>query len=72
MTKNRTLLSPLLMGSIFASLVASLLVDLTLPGAVSAAQAGDVTAVVGARIWDGTGAAAINPGVMLIRDGRIM
>ena len=72
MTKNRTLLSPLFMGSILASLVVCLLMDFARPRAASAAQAGDVTAIVGARIWDGTGAEAINPGVMLIRDGRIM
>jgi imidazolonepropionase-like amidohydrolase len=72
MTKDRTLQPPLLKGLIFASLVVGLFVGLALPGAASAAQAGDVTAIVGARIWDGTGADALNPGVMLIRDGRIM
>ena len=72
MTKNRTRKSPLLVGLIFVSLIAGLFVNLALPGAVSATQAGDVTAIVGARIWDGTGAAAYNPGMMLIRDGRIM
>ena len=78
MTTKRTLLSPLLLGSIFAGLVVGLVVDLALPGMVSAAQAGGsadqagVTALVGARIWDGTGAAAIPDGVMLVRDGRIM
>jgi imidazolonepropionase-like amidohydrolase len=74
MTKNRTQGSPLLVGSIIAGLVVSLVVDLALPGAASAAQTngpGDVTAVVGARIWDGTGAPAIPDGIMLIRDGRI-
>jgi len=33
---------------------------------------GGLTAVVGARIWDGTGADVIPDGVLLIRDGRIM
>ena len=82
MIKQRTLLSPLFAGWVFAGLAMGLLVglvaDLALPGMVSAAQgrgsAGQtgVTALVGARIWDGTGAAAIPDGVMLVRDGRIM
>lgn len=72
MTKNGTQHSPLLLGLLLLSLIAGLLVDLALPAAASAAQSGDVTAIVGARIWDGTGAAAFNPGVMLIRNGRIM
>ena len=33
---------------------------------------GGLTAVVGARIWDGTGADVIADGILLIRDGRIM
>ena len=82
MTKKRTLLSPLLsplvMASILAGLTVGLVVDLAFPGVASAAQArgsasqGGVTALVGARIWDGTGAAAIPNGMMLVRDGRIM
>ena len=85
MIKKRTLRSPLFPGLILASLtagptlglVAGLALDLVLPGVASAAQIGGsseggVTALVGARIWDGTGAAAIPDGVMLIRDGRIM
>ena len=76
MIKKRTLLSPLLVGSILAGLVVGLVVDLLLPGMAAAAQARgsadqQVTALVGARIWDGTGAAAISDGVMLVRDGRI-
>ena len=76
MITKRTLLSPLLVGSILAGLVVGLVVDLLLPGVAAAAQARgsadqQVTALVGARIWDGTGAAAISDGVMLVRDGRI-
>ena len=76
MTRKRTLLSPLHLGSIFASLALGLVVDLALPSMASAVQArpsgqAGVTAVVGARIWDGTGAAAIPDGIMLVRDGRI-
>ncbi len=57
-------------------LVTALAVNLASPAAVSAAQArgsgqGGVTALVGARIWDGTGAAAIPDGLMLVRDGRV-
>ena len=81
MIKKRTLRSPLFLGLILASLTAGptlgLALDLVLPGVASAAQIGGssqggVSALVGARIWDGTGAAAIPDGVMLIRDGRIM
>jgi imidazolonepropionase-like amidohydrolase len=85
MIKKRTLFSPLFAGSILVSLtaglalslVAGLALDLVLPGVASAAQTrgsdqAGVTALVGARIWDGTGTAAIPDGVMLIRDGRIM
>ena len=76
MIKKRTLFSPLLMGSIFTSLALGLVVDLVLPEMASAAQVrrspqAGVTALVGARIWDGTGAAAIPDGIMLVRDGRI-
>jgi imidazolonepropionase-like amidohydrolase len=35
------------------------------------AQAGDVRAFVGARIYDGTGAPPINDGVIVVRGGRI-
>ena len=82
MTKKRTLLSPLIsplvMASILAGLAVGFVVDLAFPGMASAAQArgsasqAGVTALVGARIWDGTGAAAISDGLMLVRDGRIM
>ena len=86
MTKKRTLLShlfspllsPLVMASILAGLAVGLVVDLAFPAMASAAQArgsasqAGVTALVGARIWDGTGAAAIPNGMMLVRDGRIM
>ncbi|MEE8146897.1 MAG: amidohydrolase family protein [Longimicrobiales bacterium] len=69
MTKLRKLLSPLFVASIFVALALGLVVDLTLPASASAAQ--EVTALVGARIWDGTGAPAISDGIMLVRDGRI-
>jgi len=77
MIKKRTLLSSLLTGSLFAGLAVALVVELALPEMASASQASGsgqarVTALVGARIWDGTGAAAIPDGIMLIREGRIM
>jgi imidazolonepropionase-like amidohydrolase len=75
MTKKRTLLSSLLAGSVLVSLAVGLMVELGFPGLVSAAQTGSsggqVTAFVGARIWDGTGAPAIPDGIMLVRQGRI-
>ena len=37
-----------------------------------AAAAAQTTAFVGARIWDGTGAAPIERGVLLVTDGRIV
>ena len=46
-----------------------LVLGLALTGTGSAAQ--EVTALVGARIWDGTGAEALSDGLMLVRDGRI-
>ncbi len=64
--------------AILAGLAVGFVVDLAFPGMAWAAQAGGsadqagVTALVGARIWDGTGAAAIPDGLMLVRDGRIM
>ncbi len=41
-------------------------------GSSDEADAGAVTALVGARIWDGTGADVIPDGILLIRDGRII
>ena len=64
MNTHRTLLSPRRIGWILVGLV----MGLALPMG-SAAQ--EVTAFVGARIWDGTGAEAISNGLMLVRDGRI-
>ena len=64
MNTHRTLFSPRRIGWILVGLV----MGLALPRG-SAAQ--EVTALVGARIWDGTGAEAISDGLMLIRDGRI-
>ena len=75
MIMKRILFSPHFMGLIFPALFIGLSVDLVLPSTALAAQTGGsaaVTALVGARIWDGTGAAAIPDGVMLVRDGRIM
>ncbi len=65
MNTHGTLFSPRRIGWILVGLV----MVLALPGTGSAAQ--EVTALVGARIWDGTGAAAISDGLMLVRDGRI-
>ena len=65
MNAHRSLFSPRRIGWILVGCV----MVLALPGTGSAAQ--DVTALVGARIWDGTGAEAISNGLMLVRDGRI-
>jgi imidazolonepropionase-like amidohydrolase len=64
MDAHRTSFSPRRLGLILVGLV----IGLALPMG-SIAQ--DVTALVGARIWDGTGAPAISNGLMLVRDGRI-
>jgi imidazolonepropionase-like amidohydrolase len=64
MNTHRTSFSPRRIGLILVGLV----IGLALPMG-SIAQ--DVTALVGARIWDGTGAPAISNGLMLVRDGRI-
>ncbi len=64
MNTHQTLFSPRRIGWILVGFV----MGLALPMG-SAAQ--EVTALVGARIWDGTGAEAISDGLMLIRDGRI-
>ena len=64
MNTHQTLFSPRRIGWILVGLV----MGLALPMG-SAAQ--EVTALVGARIWDGTGAEAISNGLMLVRDGRI-
>ncbi|MDX1567545.1 MAG: hypothetical protein R3223_07080, partial [Longimicrobiales bacterium] len=40
-------------------------------GSPGGSQSADVTAFVGARIVDGTGAAPIDQGVLVVRDGRI-
>jgi imidazolonepropionase-like amidohydrolase len=55
---------------ILVGFVLALLASLAVPRAAAADQ-GSVTALVGARIWDGTGAPAISDGIMLVRDGRI-
>ena len=65
MNTHRTLFSPWRIGWILVGLV----MGFALPETGSAAQ--EVTALVGARIWDGTGAPAISDGLMLVRDGRI-
>ncbi len=65
MNTHRTFFSPRRIGWILVGVV----LGFALPGAGSATQ--EVTALVGARIWDGTGAAAISNGLMLVRDGRI-
>ncbi len=65
MNTHRTLYSPRRIGWVLVGLV----MGLALTGTGSAAQ--EVTALVGARIWDGTGADAISNGLMLVRDGRI-
>jgi imidazolonepropionase-like amidohydrolase len=64
MNTHQTLFSPRRIGWILVGLVMGLALSMG-----SAAQ--EVTALVGARIWDGTGAEAISDGLMLIRDGRI-
>ncbi len=65
MNTHRTLFSPRRIGWILVGCV----LGFALAGTGSAAQ--QVTALVGARIWDGTGAEAISNGLMLVRDGRI-
>jgi len=70
MISNRTLRSHHRMDWILVGFVLALLASLAVPRAAAADQ-GSVTALVGARIWDGTGAPAISDGIMLVRDGRI-
>ena len=41
-------------------------------GCASEPSGSDVTAFVGAQVWDGTGAEPISNAIMLVRDGRIM
>ncbi len=65
MNTHRTLFSPRRIGWILVGCI----MGLALTGTASAGQ--EVTALVGARIWDGTGAEAISDGLMLVRDGRI-
>ena len=49
-----------------------LLVAVVLPLAgAPQGQAPPVIAIVGARIWDGTGRAAVADGVVVVRGGRI-
>ena len=64
MNTHRTLFSPRRIGWILVGLVMGLALPMGSP-------AQEVTAFVGARIWDGTGAEAISNGLMLVRDGRI-
>lgn len=54
-------------------LLAAALLLAPLPAALPAAgQDGAVTALVGARLWDGTGAPAVEDAVLLVRDGRVL
>jgi len=65
MNTHRTLFSPRRIGWVLVGCI----MCLAFTGTGTAAQ--EVTALVGARIWDGTGAEAISDGLMLVRDGRI-
>ena len=60
--------------TVCAALTAGLILTATAcaGGSSDDADGGGVTALVGARIWDGTGADVIPGGILLIQDGRII
>jgi len=60
--------------TVCAALTAGLILTATAcaGGSSDDADGGGVTALVGARIWDGTGADVIPDGILLIQDGRII